>query len=94
MASLHVELCRQGLLSRLLGGAVHEVIRSEDRKPLPCSGLVQPLVISPQVLPHRLAHADGEFFCLPEDGVRELTIEIVPAALRVVKLALRAGMPL
>ena len=28
-----------------------------------------------------IAHTDGEFFCLPEDGVRELEIEIVPRAL-------------
>jgi diacylglycerol kinase (ATP) len=29
------------------------------------------------------AHADGEFFCVPEDGVRELAVEVVPARLRV-----------
>jgi diacylglycerol kinase family enzyme len=30
-----------------------------------------------------IVHVDGEFFCLPEDGVRELQITILPAALRV-----------
>jgi diacylglycerol kinase family enzyme len=29
------------------------------------------------------AHADGEFFCLPADGVTELTVEVIPARLRV-----------
>ncbi len=33
-----------------------------------------------------IAHTDGEFFCLPEEGVRELQIEIVPSALRVASL--------
>jgi diacylglycerol kinase family enzyme len=28
-------------------------------------------------------HLDGEFFCHPEDGVRNLTIELLPKALRV-----------
>jgi diacylglycerol kinase (ATP) len=28
-------------------------------------------------------HADGEFVCVPEDGVRELTVEVLPARLRV-----------
>lgn len=28
-------------------------------------------------------HTDGEFFCHPEDGVRELTIELLPGRLRV-----------
>jgi diacylglycerol kinase family enzyme len=28
-------------------------------------------------------HTDGEFFCLPEDGVRELEAEVLPGALRV-----------
>jgi diacylglycerol kinase family enzyme len=28
-------------------------------------------------------HIDGEFFCLPEEGVRELEVECLPAALRV-----------
>jgi diacylglycerol kinase family enzyme len=28
-------------------------------------------------------HADGEFVCVPEDGVRELTVEVEPARLRV-----------
>ena len=34
-----------------------------------------------------IAHADGEFFCLPEEGIQEIEIEIVPAALRVTNLA-------
>jgi diacylglycerol kinase family enzyme len=29
------------------------------------------------------AHADGEFFCLPSDGVTELVIELLPGRLRV-----------
>jgi diacylglycerol kinase family enzyme len=33
-----------------------------------------------------IAHTDGEFFCLPEEGVQELQIEIVPKALRVAPL--------
>lgn len=28
-------------------------------------------------------HLDGEFFCQPEDGVRELKVELLPAAFRV-----------
>ena len=31
-------------------------------------------------------HTDGEFFCLPGDGVREVEIEVAPAALRVTGL--------
>ena len=34
-----------------------------------------------------IVHTDGEFFCLPAEGVRELEIDIVPAALRVTNLA-------
>ena len=30
-----------------------------------------------------IVHADGEFFCRPEDSVRELEIDIMRAALRV-----------
>lgn len=30
-----------------------------------------------------IAHVDGEFFCLPEDQVREMEIEILPGALQV-----------
>ncbi len=33
-----------------------------------------------------IAHTDGEFFCLPEDGVMDLEIEIVPGALAVKSL--------
>lgn len=33
-----------------------------------------------------IIHTDGEFFCLPRDGINEVTIEVMPAALRVVKL--------
>jgi diacylglycerol kinase family enzyme len=28
-------------------------------------------------------HADGEFVCVPEDGLRELTVEVLPARLKV-----------
>ena len=28
-------------------------------------------------------HADGEFVCVPEDGVREIAVEVVPRRLRV-----------
>jgi diacylglycerol kinase (ATP) len=31
-------------------------------------------------------HIDGEFFCLPEDNVRSLEIEIVPAALTIARV--------
>ncbi|MBI2805468.1 MAG: diacylglycerol kinase family lipid kinase [Planctomycetes bacterium] len=31
-----------------------------------------------------IAHADGELFCLPEHGVQDLEIELLPGALRVV----------
>jgi diacylglycerol kinase family enzyme len=30
-----------------------------------------------------IVHLDGEFFCLPEDGVHDLTVEMLPSALRV-----------
>ncbi len=30
-----------------------------------------------------IAHVDGEFFCLPEDGVHDLQVELLPGALRV-----------
>jgi diacylglycerol kinase family enzyme len=29
------------------------------------------------------AHADGEFFCIPGDGITEVTVEVLPARLRV-----------
>ena len=31
-------------------------------------------------------HIDGEFFCLPEDNIRSLEINIVPAALTIARL--------
>jgi diacylglycerol kinase (ATP) len=31
-------------------------------------------------------HIDGEFFCLPEDNIRSLEIEIVPAALTIARM--------
>ncbi|MBI1833145.1 MAG: hypothetical protein HYR84_17020 [Planctomycetes bacterium] len=34
-----------------------------------------------------IAHTDGEFFCLPAEGVHEMEIELMPAALRVASLA-------
>jgi diacylglycerol kinase (ATP) len=33
-----------------------------------------------------IIHTDGEFFCLPEEGVRDVEIEIMPGALPVTKL--------
>jgi len=33
-----------------------------------------------------VVHIDGEFFCLAEQGVRSLEIEVVPRALTIVKL--------
>ncbi|HMF16359.1 MAG TPA: hypothetical protein VKE98_04090, partial [Gemmataceae bacterium] len=30
-----------------------------------------------------IVHVDGEFFCRPEDNMRDLDIDILPAALRV-----------
>ena len=30
-----------------------------------------------------IAHTDGEFFCLPEDGLHDLEVELLPHALRV-----------
>jgi len=33
-----------------------------------------------------IVHVDGELLCLPEDDVRELEIEIMPAAIKVAKL--------
>ena len=30
-----------------------------------------------------IVHVDGEFFCRPEDNLRDLEIDILPAALRV-----------
>jgi diacylglycerol kinase family enzyme len=30
-----------------------------------------------------MTHGDGEFYCVPEDGVRQLTIELIPGRLRV-----------
>jgi len=35
-----------------------------------------------------IAHTDGELFCLPGEGVHELEIELLPAALRVRSLAM------
>lgn len=36
-----------------------------------------------------ILHTDGEFFCVPEDGIHEVEIEIVPAALTVMALSSR-----
>jgi hypothetical protein len=33
-----------------------------------------------------IIHVDGEFFCRPEDDVRSVEIEVVPAALTIVKV--------
>ncbi len=32
-------------------------------------------------------HVDGEFFCQPEDGVTDVTVELLPAALQVLRAA-------
>jgi diacylglycerol kinase family enzyme len=40
-----------------------------------------------------IVHTDGEFFCLPGDRIKEVAIEIMPAALRVAPLAPRAATP-
>lgn len=34
-----------------------------------------------------IVHADGEFFCLPEDGLQDVEIELMPAVLPVVNLS-------
>jgi diacylglycerol kinase family enzyme len=36
-----------------------------------------------------IAHTDGEFFCLPSDNVRDLTIDVLPGALNVQHLVYR-----
>ncbi len=33
-----------------------------------------------------VVHADGEFFCVPEDNIRSLEIEVVPSALVIASL--------
>jgi diacylglycerol kinase (ATP) len=38
-----------------------------------------------------IVHTDGEFFCLPEDGVKDLEIEIVPRALAVACIRTNGG---
>ena len=30
-----------------------------------------------------VVHVDGEFFCVPQEGVRQLEIEVLPAALTI-----------
>jgi diacylglycerol kinase family enzyme len=35
-------------------------------------------------------HTDGELFCLPEDGVRDLEVELLPGALRVLRKYVQA----
>jgi diacylglycerol kinase family enzyme len=30
-----------------------------------------------------IVHTDGEFFCLPEEGIRDIDVELLPGALRV-----------
>ena len=40
-----------------------------------------------------IAHVDGEFFCLPEDGVHQLEVELLPQALRVFRRLPDAGHP-
>ena len=37
-----------------------------------------------------IAHCDGEFFCVPEDGLHELEVELLPRALRVFRRGTRA----
>jgi diacylglycerol kinase family enzyme len=38
-----------------------------------------------------VVHVDGEFFCVPEDGVREVEVELLPGALRVLSPRPAAG---
>lgn len=52
-----------------------------DRHPLLSRGQCRRVEIA-AAAPFRV-HADGEFFCHPEDGIRELVVEVVPARLRV-----------
>jgi diacylglycerol kinase family enzyme len=40
-----------------------------------------------------VAHTDGEFFARPEQGVRELEVEMRPGALRVLRRGLDSGRP-
>jgi diacylglycerol kinase family enzyme len=30
-------------------------------------------------------HCDGEFFCEPDDGITEVSVELLPGALRVLR---------
>jgi diacylglycerol kinase family enzyme len=36
-----------------------------------------------------IIHTDGEFFCLPEHGIQEVEIEVVPGVLPVISLSMR-----
>ncbi len=59
-----------GLFSGSLGG-----------HPALCKGRCKRVVVrgeSPLIV-----HVDGEFFCLPEDGIREMEVDLLPGALRV-----------
>ena len=38
-----------------------------------------------------IVHTDGEFFCLPSDGVRELEIDLLPGALTVETMGSRSA---
>src|SRR5260370_6102951 len=81
-----------GLLDYVHSGALSrwEVVRL-----LPRVALFGPSSANPKVRQGRcrqvrirsatplIVHVDGEFFCRPEDNIRELGIDILPAALRV-----------
>ena len=55
--------------------------RLPENHPLIKLGRTKRIVVKSEV--PLCAHADGEFFCLPADGVMELTVEVIPARLRV-----------
>jgi diacylglycerol kinase (ATP) len=75
-----------------------DLTRREILQFLPWLALVGPPAVYPKIRQGQcrrvrlisesplIAHTDGEFFCLPGDGVHELEIEIVPAALTVTGL--------
>ncbi len=81
-----------GLLDFVHAGALS---RFEVLKFLPRLALYGPPATYPKVTQGRcrrvcltsekplVVHLDGEFFCLPEDNVRTLEIEVVPRALRI-----------
>jgi diacylglycerol kinase family enzyme len=54
-----------------------------DDHPLMCQGQCRAVRV---LASHPLRiHIDGEFFCQPEDGVTDVTVELLPGALRVLR---------